>query len=356
MKNVFMILTNGFDPDIRVYKEAKYLIKKHYKVTVLCWDRRCRYKINENRDGINIVRFPIPSSPGSGLRQLIPYVRFLLKVKRYLKKNKCDFLHCHDFDGALIGYLSKLKKVKLIFDMHEIYFHYSYAKIPLFNYYFNQILKKFHYIIYVTESQKKYIANKFYYKLVFLPNYPEKKVYMPIVKAKGDKLRINYIGSLRDYDSLITLVKLSKKHNEYEVKLYGMGTAYEKLKDTISDYKKILYGYYDGIKESANIYNHTDILYCVYNPTVENWKNAFPVKLYESIITLTPIIVCKKTVAGEFVLQHQIGEVVDYGDLDALLNAVKKINDNYFKYVEKIKKISDKYTLEKVITNLNQIY
>ena len=71
---VYMILTNGFDPDVRVYKEAKYLVEKNFDVTILCWDRRCEYidKEEEILDGIKIKRFFIPSTPGTGLKQLIP--------------------------------------------------------------------------------------------------------------------------------------------------------------------------------------------------------------------------------------------------------------------------------------------
>ena len=39
MKKVKMILTNGFGPDVRVYKEAKYLVSKGFDVEILCWDR-----------------------------------------------------------------------------------------------------------------------------------------------------------------------------------------------------------------------------------------------------------------------------------------------------------------------------
>ena len=62
---VYMILTNGFDPDVRVYKEAKYLVEKNFEVTILCWDRRCEYidKKEEILDGIKIKRFFIPSTP-----------------------------------------------------------------------------------------------------------------------------------------------------------------------------------------------------------------------------------------------------------------------------------------------------
>lgn len=54
-----MLLTNGFDPDPRVYKEAKSLTKLGHKITILCWDRDGTYvdKPEENLNGIKIVRF-----------------------------------------------------------------------------------------------------------------------------------------------------------------------------------------------------------------------------------------------------------------------------------------------------------
>ena len=36
---VIMILTNSFDPDLRVYKEAQYIASKGYEVEILCCDR-----------------------------------------------------------------------------------------------------------------------------------------------------------------------------------------------------------------------------------------------------------------------------------------------------------------------------
>ena len=41
---IIMVLTNGFFPDLRVYKEAKYLSKNGHDVEILCWDRDGRYK------------------------------------------------------------------------------------------------------------------------------------------------------------------------------------------------------------------------------------------------------------------------------------------------------------------------
>lgn len=354
---VYMILTNGFDPDVRVYKEAKYLVEQNYEVTILCWDRKCEYKNKpeEILDGMKIKRFFIPSVPGTGMRQLIPYFKFIINIKRYLRNKECGYLHCHDFDGIVAGLLSKKQIHKqIIFDMHEIYNNYSYAKNNIFKFIFNSVIKKANYIIYVNDEQIKEIKDKS--KLVYLPNYPEEKDYLPYKKSKNKKVRINYIGSLRDYNSLKALAEIGIQDTRIEVGLYGIGVCYEKLKEEYENTHIKIYGKYDGLKESGEIYRNTDILYCSYNPEIKNWKNAYPVKLYESIITSTPIIVSKDTVAGDFVRNNNIGEEVEYSNIDSIKNKIYKIIENFNEYTSNISSICKKYHWSSIAKNLNTIY
>lgn len=354
---VYMILTNGFDPDVRVYKEAKYLVEKNFDVTILCWDRRCEYIDKEEKilDGIKIKRFFIPSTPGTGLKQLIPYFKFMRSVKNYLKNKEYNYLHCHDFDGIVVGMATKKKKKKqIIFDMHEIYNNYAYAKNKIFKKIFNNIIKKVNYVIYVNNEQIKNIEKK--EKLVFLPNYPEQCTYSPIDKVKANKIRINYIGSLRDYESLKALAEIGVQNQNIEIGLYGSGICYDKLKKEYKDTPVKIYGKYDGLKDSGEIYRNTDILYCSYNPSIENWKNAYPVKLYEAIITLTPIIVTKDTAVGELVEKYKIGEVIAYNNIDSIQEKICKIHDNYNYYINNLKNIYQKYQWKSIVNNLDIIY
>lgn len=358
--NIIMVLTNGFDPDVRVYKEAKYLVNKGHNVEILCWDRKCEYteKTEDVLEGIKIKRFHILSQPGTGMKQIKPYLKFISNVKKYLKSNECDFLHCHDFDGIITGILSKkTKKSKLIFDMHEIYNHYAYAKNIFFNIIFKYVLKKSYYIIHVNEEQIKSFKEKYKEKLIFLPNYPEENIYIPIKKENESKvLNVNYIGSLRDYNSLRALAELSKYRNDINIGLYGMGVCFDKLNKEYKNSNVKLYGKYDGIKESGRIYRDTDILYCSYNPEIDNWKNSYPVKFYEAIITLTPIIVSEDTKVGDFVKKYKIGEVVVYNNESSINEAISKIINNYDKYVKNLEIISDNYKLENIILNLDKIF
>lgn len=358
-KNVYMILTNSFNPDVRVYKEAKYLVKQGFNVTILCWDRKCEFidKCTENVDGIIIKRFSIPANPGTGMKQLLSYFKFIRVVKKYLKNKEYSYLHCHDFDGILIGMITaKKKQKKVVFDMHEIYKNYAYAKFFFFDYLYNQILKKSDYIIYVNEKQVSDMLPEIKKKTIYLPNYPELDIYKPIEKKETNIIRVNYIGSLRDYDSLKSLAKLGEDNDNIKVGLYGTGICLDTLKKEYQNSRIEIYGKYNGILESGEIYRNTDILYCSYNPNVENWKNAYPVKLFEAIVTLTPVIVSTNTITEKFVKEYGIGEAVEYANKESIYNAITKISKNYSVYVKNLKKISGEYKWETAVKHLDKIY
>ena len=353
-KTIYMILTNGFDPDIRVLKEAKYISTLGYNIEIICWDRKNKYNNNvEEVENIKIRRFSIPSVPGTGFKQIIPFFKFIHKTKKYLKDKDVQFLHCHDLDGLIVGYISTLfkKEKKLIFDMHEMYQHYKFGK---FKSIFSFLVKKSTYIIYVNDEQIKDMQEK--ENLIYLPNYPVKANYTPIEKTTNNsQIRLNYIGFLRDQKSIDTLIKFGKENNNVTIGLYGTGVLYEKLKDQKLKNCKI-YGEFNGEKDIGKIYQNTDILYCVYNPEIKNWRTCYPVKLYEAIITCTPVIVAEGTKAGELVKEKQIGECIKFEDIESLKTAVDKISQNYEKYVEKLALISNDYLWEEVNKNLDKIY
>lgn len=360
-EKVYMILTNGFDPDVRVYKEAKYLASIGYLVEILCWDRKCEYldKQEEEKDGFIVKRFPIESVPGTGMKQLFKFIKFSIQVKKYLKNKTYKYIHCHDFDGILIGlYVKILKRKNIIFDMHEIYEDMSYSKMKIFRPLFNYSIKKSKYIIYVNNQQliniKPKILNQ--NKTVFLPNYPEEGAYKPIQKNNSEQIRINYIGAIRDYTALKTLIDVGNNNLNFQIGLYGNGVKQKKLSMLNHEKNVIFYGKYDGIKEISEIYRNTDILYCVYDPKDYNWRTSFPVKFYESIITTTPVIVAKDTEIEKFVKTNNNGESVEYGNVQELEEAIIKIVDKYNEYKKNIQIIKNMYTWEDVKKNLNIIY
>ena len=358
-----MILTNGYDPDVRVYKEAKYLVKKGFDVEILCWDRENRYKDRETEeiDGIKIKRFFPYAQYGTGYRQVLKYIQFIKQCKSYLKNKDYQYMHCHDLDGALAGYLIKNKGSKLIFDMHEFYEGRTNKKSVKF-FTRNMVFflqNKYDYIIYVNETQKASVRESNLNKLIYLPNYPEADNYIGCEKTDSDKLRISYIGAVRQYKELKSLMDASKDMADVEVSIHGAGTAYKQLKEDAENYRNVnVTGLYD-FSESNKLYSEADLLYVVYDMKNENWKNAYPVKFFEAIITQTPVIVSKGSILEKFLEKNDIGFVVDGDDVEEISSLLYKIDKNRNLLEEKknnLNKIQYKYSWDSVLNNFDKIY
>ncbi|SHK12337.1 Glycosyltransferase involved in cell wall bisynthesis [Caminicella sporogenes DSM 14501] len=358
-----MILTNSFHPDVRVYKEAKYLVTKGFDVEILCWDRENEY-INrevEEIEGIKIKRFFQYAKYGTGYKQIIPYIKFIKKCKKYLKNKEYQYLHCHDLDGVIAGFFCKSRNCKLIFDMHEFYEGQDRNQILKFiiRQLVNLMQDKSDTIIYVNEIQKTTMKQKNYDKLIYLPNYPESKSYIGCTKIQSEKLRVSYIGAVRQYNELKNLMDACKNIEGVEVFIHGAGTSYSKLKEIESNYNNVnitgLYHY----SQSAYLYSQADILYVVYNMKINNWKISYPVKFFEAIITKTPIIVSKGSMLEEFLKDNDIGFVVDGNNVEEIRELIEYINSNRYILDEKMKnieKIQFNFTWEEIVKNLYQIY
>lgn len=363
MKRVKMILTNRFDPDIRVLKEAEYLRGLGINVEILCWDRENEYldKPVEYINEIKIKRFYPFARYGSGFKQVKAYIKFIKQVKKYLSEKEYNYLHCHDLDGVIVGFISNSKKSKLIFDMHEIYeIQGSKQRIRyIIRMIVNFMQSKSDYIIYVNDLQKKLMKNKNKDKLIYIPNYPEVENFKEVKKTKSEKLRVSYIGTVRQFNELKNLMDASVNINEVKISIHGIGTSYKKLKDIEEDYYNAevtgIYNYTD----STELYNNTDVLYAVYPMNTLQNKMSYPIKFFESIITLTPIIVSKNSVLEEFIKKYDIGFIVEGNNILDIKRLINEINDNKHLLTEKVnnlKKIQYKYDWNSSIRNINQIY
>lgn len=363
MNKVKMILTNRFDPDVRVYKEAKYLVSKGFDVEILCWDRENEYKDREVEviDDIKIKRFYPYAKYGTGLRQLKAFFKFITECKEYLKNKDYQYLHCHDLDGIIAGYIIRNNKSKLIFDMREFYeVNGRKQKIRyLIRLIVNFLHDKSDFIIYVNEFQTKVMKSKNKNKLIFLPNYPIKEHYVGCEKTKDEKLRISYIGAVRQYNELKNLMDACNGMNNVEINIHGDGVAYNKLNEIKDNYSNVnITGKYH-FTESARLYSTTDILYAIYPTTSLQYLISYPVKLFEAIITKTPIIVNKGTVLEDFINEYGIGFAVDGSDIGEIRRLINYIYCNKEVLLEKesnLAKIQYKFSWDEVVDNLDKIY
>ncbi|WP_313126490.1 glycosyltransferase [Proteiniclasticum ruminis] len=363
MNKVIMIVTNKYNPDIRVHKEAMYLVSKGYEVEVICWDREneCIDRESENIDGVNIKRFFPFSKYGSGLKQIRAYITFLFEVKLYLSRKKYRYLHCHDLDGMLIGLFSNSSNSKLIFDMHE--FYEMQGEKQKYKSLIKRVVRYLQNasdaIIYVNDIQVKNLEKKNIEKLLYIPNYPIISDYLKVIKKKNDGLQISYIGAVRQYKELKNLMEACDGIENVRVSIHGSGTSYRVLNSIKDNYINAeVTGSY-GAEEIFELYSKADILYSVYSKDNPQHMISYPVKFFEAIVTKTPMIVSKGSVLEKFVVEKDIGFAVDGENVDEIKNLVTYINDNKVileKCIRNLEKIQFNYSWEEVVKRLDEIY
>ena len=359
-----MILTNAFPPDVRVYKEAKYLVSKGNKVTVLCWDKTPEWGLpsNEVIDGISIVRFGIPAIAGTGLKQLGAYYKYIKCCKKYLIWNSCDHLHCHDLDGSLAGYLARKGKTPYVFDMHEFYEKGRKIKKTLIHNVVMKLVKKAQAVIYVSNKSLETYGSDFADKFHILRNYSNPNFFLDCEKVKSNIFRVSYIGEVRNQvPEFVALFDAVKGMENVKVDIYGGGPDLEKLKAIQDRYSNVrVHGRYNGISESNCIYANTDVSFVAYNAQNPNYQGDFePVKLYEAIFTGTPIIATESINPGKIARSEGFGLAVDTKNPEAIRKAIKKFIKNKLFYIscaENMKMAAHKFDWNVAVTVLDKIY
>lgn len=364
-----MILTNGFDPDPRVYKEARSLVRMGHKVEILCWDRESKYKDipEETLDGIKIIRFFGDAQYGTGYKQGFKFIDFKKNVYEYMMHHHFDAIHCHDFDGLFIGYsINKKLKLKLVYDEHDLFYMYFADRQGIVNkiiYNFivkweRSMLKKVDNHIVVTPGMVDIYKNTSK-NITIINNAPSIDIFNNISKKPSDKLRIGYIGSVRYLEELKVLADVSQKYKDkVEIIISGRGIVLDELIEYCTKYDNIkITGAY-SFSQLEELYRNTDITYAFYPNRISSI--SMPNKFYESIITETPIIANKDIEFGKEVEKNHIGYSVDENNLRKnLQDIIHELVSNPLKkeeFINNMRNIKVYYLWEANEERLSQIY
>ncbi len=367
-KKVKMILTNSFKNDIRVFKEAKTLANNGYDVEVLCWDRENELldKEYDNVEGIKVKRFYPFSKYGTGKKQIIPFIKFIFQVKKYLKNKKIDIIHCHDLDGLVTGYFIKSKKQKMIYDSHEFFSGYKGLYINKKIFYMEKfLLKKVDNIIMVSkivcqEFQKLYkikqepilLRNIPYYEKIDKKNNLLRKEF----NISEDKKILLYQGGFqrgRGIEDLILLLKnLSEK---FVLILIGKGPLKEKIlelveKNNLKD--RVFIKNFIENKELIRYTNSADIgIYFIPKLTF-NHLYCLPNKIFEFVQGEIPIVCSNFPDIKNLIISYNLGITFD-SIIECKENELLRLLETK-KDIVKVKKELCWETEEKKLLNLYQ--
>jgi glycosyltransferase involved in cell wall biosynthesis len=315
-KRVLMFLTNAFDPDPRVHQEAKSLVENGYSVTILCWDRDCKFPPQEVIDGIRIERIYIRSTHGRGASQ-VPFL-LLFWLKAYTRSISKDFsiLHCHDFDTLPLGYLlAKQKRAKLIYDAHESYVDMlgnlpRLLKKAIYKAE-NFFLKRTNLLITVGEILREAFIRRGAKQTCVVGNWKDPGQFkFPAKLLEEEKQRlhilngqlvISFIANLGKERQLEQLLGAVKDTPKITLIVGGDGPCRGVVQDAAHKYSNIVYlGYVHPLK--VPLYTAiSDIIFYGFDPLNPNAKYSAPNKLFEALAA------GKAVLTGDF---GQIGRIV----------------------------------------------
>lgn len=278
-------------------------------------------------------------------------------VNKYISLNK-DAKMFIDYSGTATKYISKINIERKIY-----WNHLSIEKMkPSKRVRMLKRLNNYTQIVAICEEMAQEIKTIFpelAYKVKVIYNFiDEEKIKLKVEedkKLEEELLKEKYcisVGRLsepKDYKTTIQAFKILKERGIKE-KLFiiGDGNLKEKLNKLIKELDLEGQVFLLGMKENPYLYmKNADIL------IHSSRKEGFPMVLLEGMCVGVPIICSNfKTGAYELIEKERNGEIFEIANYEELANKVESLlknNELRKNYIEKSKKFTEKFYIEKII-------
>ena len=264
----------------------------------------------------------------------------IFKLKKYLKKNKYDYLHIHCYNsfGLIYAHIAYKYNKNIILHAHNSNIDKDFLYIK---HIINNIIKlifksnKYKYIA-VSEECNKFCFNNVnsiiipngidYDKYMF--NNNDRNKYRKLFNIKDNDIVIGHIGRFeyqKNHEFIIDLFnELNKKNNNYKLILIGDGTLKEKIICKIKE---------------LNLDNRVIIL--DNRDDINKLINMFDIYIHPSLYEGFGLTVVENQINGKYVfvsdnlsLDIKISNRIKYLSLDDIniwINEIENIKDKEFK-------------------------
>lgn len=163
-----------------------------------------------------------------------------------------------------------------------------------------------------------------------------------LMKKKNEKKIIVFTGTMDSINGIDFLIESLKmlKNKEYELHLYGTGPLTEFIEIEAKKNKKIKYMGYKKNEEILKVQREADFLIIPRKKSLLNLRYTFPSKLFEYMLSGTPII-CTNIpgLSEEYKENLFIADTEDKAEFARVIDEVLKINED--KLEEKGKKAKE---------------
>ena len=303
-RNILMVVLSSVSPDVRVEKEARYLVQEGNEVTIAAIDRTGELPETEERDGYTIIRM------SSKRKSIFKYFEFWKNVKKRFSMQKYNILHLHDLN--VLPLASKLKNLSdiVIYDSHENFPEqmsetFGLPALIAYTWLEKRYLKKVDNIITAAPTVTDTLKRKYNTKSEWVSNYPSKidveKAHVKPISSryeKKTKFRVVYFGVMYKnlgYDKTVETVEILREKlssEDIEFLIIGSGPALEPMgklisEKSLSDYFTLT-GWMDYL-DALSILRTCDMGLILFQPGKNNFLRM-PNRLYDYCSAGVPFI------------------------------------------------------------------
>lgn len=351
MAKIAMVVSNRYDPDPRVQKEAASLAEAGHDVCVYAYDRQHeKQETQETIEGVVVHRLRLERSSYGSVWSVVRGVGlFNADVKRRLLSDPPDVVHCHDQDTCPVGLWWKRKGRSLIkrrtyfvFDAHEFYWSYMLRRNPdspfrkaaagalrLRDRYY---AKNADLLITVTDGIGDNPGTAQQYeewgcRPVVVWNAPRKVEEIP---ALPDAFTVGFLGVIRHvemFEWLISAIERLDPRDRPKLRIAGGGVARMQVASSLEaaaerlGIRCAITGPFD-MKGHSGLMADCSVQYCLYPSSSGNIERAMPVKLFESVAYRRPVIGNSGNLMGAWIEKNGWGWTVEEGNVEQLAHAL----------------------------------
>lgn len=321
-----IFLRSGYgNPDSRFEKEVSAVLEAGHNVKIIAWDRESSkdkiHSIKIFNNDVECIHIGVKSNLAAGFKKnLIPMVRFNIRLLKYLKKlsKEYEVIHASDFDTVVPGAIvRRTKHKKLVYDIYDYYTdsHHMPSIIKrIVKFVDTKIINSSDAVIVCNDKRKEQILPAKPRKMYVIHNSPSyiEEFCLPEKYLQKNRFRVVFIGGFaRTGRYIFEMIDVIKNRSDCELIIGGFGHGQDEIQEISKKYKNITFIGKQAYCDVLRIESTADLLTALYDPSLKNHKYAAPNKFYEALMLGKPLVCAKNTNIDELVEVEKIGWVLD---------------------------------------------
>ena len=330
-KKILVAVTNDISTDQRVEKTCKYLLSKGYEITVYgrvlpsTFEIDRPYKIRRTKHFFN--------------HNFLFYAEYNIRLLFFILKHKFDVILSNDLDTLSACYVAgKIKKIKLMYDSHELFSEGPELQGRKFVRGFWRMLEKLflpkltcNYT--VSKSIGDYYDERYQNNMGVVRNVPwlKNNILEKSVSFPTENKVVLYQGVLNPGRGIKLMIDALEFLEKIDFVIIGYGMVAQELRDYVKDKKMDNRVHFMGRIPYEDLFYYTqkaDVGILLEEPLGKSFEYALPNKLFDYIHAELPFVCGHLKEVTKIVSEFNVGKIIQDYTPEKVAESIRELMNN----------------------------